>query len=189
MGNKIINIGFFCREISSICGFSRETLIAVTTDIESREQRRVTNMEEGLPPEHPRASTTDDVECFFSMLRDYVGKHFTVRQVQLEFRKMSLEFMKRMDPDLHFYYFTSAHDCFHEGPLPDFDQPRPREKKSSQNPREMRVPQRDQLGSLITGRASMVTPGALSTRVKFHQVPVDLPPPPGEAIHMIDHSY
>lgn len=104
-----------CSDISSICGFSRETLIAVTTDIKSRELRWLINMEEGLPPEHPRVSTTDDVECFFSMLCDYVGKHFTVKQVQLEFRKMSMEFMKRMDPDLPFYYFTSAHDRFLEG--------------------------------------------------------------------------
>ena len=26
----------------------------------------------GLPPEHPRSSTTDDIECFFSVLRDTV---------------------------------------------------------------------------------------------------------------------
>ena len=136
-------------------GFSRETLIAVTTDIESRERRRIANMEDGLPPEHPRANTTDDVECFFSMLRDHVGKHFTLRQVQLEFRKMSMEFLKRMDPDLPFYYFSSARDHFHEVPLPDFIQLRPREKKSSQNPRQMRVPRWDQLGSVITGRATI----------------------------------
>ena len=126
-------------------------------------------MEEGLPPEHPQASTTDDVEFFFfSMLRDHIGKHFTVKQVQLDFRKMSMEFMNRMDPDLQFFYFTSAHDRFYEGTLPDFDQPRPREKKSSHNPRHLRAPCRDNLGSLVTGRASMVTPGTLSTRVQFH---------------------
>ena len=147
---KVVHVSHaFYSDISSICGLSRETLVALTTDIESRELRRLTNMEEGLPPEHPRASTTDDVKCFFSMLRDNVGKHFTVKQVQLEFRKMSMEFMKRMDPDLPFYYFTSAHDRFHEGPLPDFDQPRPREK-SSCNPRYQGVPRRDQLGSLVT---------------------------------------
>ena len=49
------------REIGNVCGFSRETLIAVTM---SREAKR--NMEEGLPPEH---RTTDAVEC---MLRDCV---------------------------------------------------------------------------------------------------------------------
>ena len=161
----------------------------MTTNIESREWKRLTNMEEGLPPEHPRASTTDDVECFFSMLRDLVGKHFTVKQVQLEFRKLCIEFMKRMEPDLPFYYYTAAHDRFHEGPLPDFDQPRPRERKSSRNPRHQRVPRRDQLGSLLAGRATMVTPGTLSTRAKFHQVPIDLPPPPGADTHLIDHPH
>ena len=178
---------YICSDISKVCGFSRESLVALTTDIESRELRRLTNMEVGLPPEHPRASTTDDVECFFSMLRDHIGKHFTVKQVQLEFRKMSMEFMKRMDPDLQFFYFTSAHDRFYEGSLPDFDQPR--EKKSSHNPRHLRAPCRDNLGSLVTGRASMVTPGTLSTRVQFHNVPINLPPPPGADVNMTDHSY
>ena len=172
-----------------MCGFSRETLIAVTTDIESREAKRITNMEEGLPPEHPRASTSDDVECFFSMLRDCVSKHFTVKQVQFEFRKLSSEFLKRLDPDLSFYYFTSAHDRYQEGPLPDFDQPRPRERKTSRNPRHMRVPQRDQLGSLVPGRTTMVTPGTLSLRARFHQVAVELPPPPHADIHRVEHSY
>ena len=66
---------------------------------------------------------------FFSMLRDHIGKHFTVKQVQLEFRKMSMEFMKRMDPDLQFFYFTSAHDRFYEGTLPDFDQDQERRNR------------------------------------------------------------
>lgn len=50
-------------------------------NIESREWRRVHNENNALPPEHPRASTTDDVECFFSVLRDTVGKDFTLKQV------------------------------------------------------------------------------------------------------------
>ena len=160
-------------------------MIAVTTDIESREAKKLTNMEEELPPEHPRASITDDVECFFS---DCVGKHFTVKQVQYEFRKLCLEFMKRTDPDLPYFYFTSAHDRFQEGSLPDFDQPRPREKKS-RNPRHMRVPQRHQLSTFVPGRTSMVTPGSLSVRARFHQVPIELPPPPATDIHTYEHSY
>ena len=39
------------------------------------------NRENGIPPEHPRASTSDDVECFFSVLRDMVGKDFTRKEV------------------------------------------------------------------------------------------------------------
>ena len=30
--------------------------------------------------EHPRSSTTDNVECFFSILRETVGKDFTLKQ-------------------------------------------------------------------------------------------------------------
>ena len=40
--------------------------------------------------EHPRASTTDDVECFFSVLRDMVGKDFTHKQVTKTFIMITL---------------------------------------------------------------------------------------------------
>ena len=36
-------------------------------------------------PEHPRASTSDDVECFFSMMRDALGQSFTPKEVQYGF--------------------------------------------------------------------------------------------------------
>ena len=55
--------------------------MALFADIESREWRRGFLAREGLPEEHPRASTTDDVECFFSVLRDSVGKDFTLKEV------------------------------------------------------------------------------------------------------------
>lgn len=35
--------------------------------------------------EHPHSSTTDDVECFFGILRETVGKYFTLKQVELIF--------------------------------------------------------------------------------------------------------
>lgn len=62
-------------------GFTREVLIALAANIETREWRRTSNKANGIPPEHPRSSTTDDVECFFSVLRDNVGKNFTMKQV------------------------------------------------------------------------------------------------------------
>jgi len=43
-------------------GFSRETVVALAANIEWRRRYLA---EHNLPPEHPRASTTDDVECFF----------------------------------------------------------------------------------------------------------------------------
>ena len=52
-------------------------------NIESREWRCVHNENNAIPPEHPRSSTTDDIECFFSVLRDTVGKDFTLKQVHM----------------------------------------------------------------------------------------------------------
>ena len=83
-------------------------LVALTTNIESREWRRRDLSNESSPPEHPRASTTDDVECFFSVARDMVGKSFTVRDMQYAWRKISIEYAKRADPDLPFYYHTTG---------------------------------------------------------------------------------
>lgn len=177
----------FCRPITGVCGFSRETLIAVTTDIESREQKYIKNVEEGLKAEHPRSSTTDDVECMFSIMRDLIGKNFTVKQVQYEWRKICGEFYKRMDPELPYYYHTSSHDRFYEGARPSFDEP----NESKQNPRHQRISRKDHLGFLAPGRTSMPTTGAISTRMKFHNIPVELPPPPNttRCAALLDHAY
>lgn len=69
------------RNINNIRGFSRETLVALAANIESKEWRRRYNIENGIPVEHPRASSTVDVECFFTMLQDTVGKDFTLKEV------------------------------------------------------------------------------------------------------------
>ena len=53
-------------------------LVAITADICKRNYRQEFIAGRGLPLEHPRAGTTDDVECFFSVLRDVVG---TLKQV------------------------------------------------------------------------------------------------------------
>ena len=77
-------------------------LSALAADIETREWRRCLN--DSLGPEHPRSSTSDDVECFFSVMRDMVGTNFTA---QIAWRKVCIEFEKRIDGSLPFYYFTS----------------------------------------------------------------------------------
>ena len=77
----------FYRPINNVLGFSKETLVAVTTNIEGREHlHRLNRMGK---PEHPRASTSDDVECLFSMMQDALGQNFTVKQVQYGFRKVT----------------------------------------------------------------------------------------------------
>ena len=175
----ILFFSFIYRKIDNIRGFTKETLVALTTNIESREWRRQ------LPnrkPEHPRSGTSDDVECFFSVMRDTIGRDFTTKQVKYGFRKICNEFMKRLDSDLPFYYHTSSHTGFQEGPLPEFDKPRTKEKRKGRN-----IPRREQSSAFAPRRATMPVRGSLSTRVQFHNLPIELPPPPGETFH--DHIY
>ena len=58
------NCGAIHRDLSDIQGFTRETLSALIVNIESRQWRRLYCRENNIPLEHPRASSTDDVECF-----------------------------------------------------------------------------------------------------------------------------
>ncbi len=68
--------------------------MAFLANVESREWRQAFNIiREGIPPEHPRSSTTDDVECFFSVLRDTVGKHFTLKEVRSNLSKILRNFV------------------------------------------------------------------------------------------------
>ena len=53
-------------------------MIALTTNIE--EWKRRENAQLKRKQENPRSSTTGDVECMFSIMRDLTGKHFTVRE-------------------------------------------------------------------------------------------------------------
>lgn len=153
----------------------------MTTNIESVEWKRRENSEIQIPPENPRSSTTDDVECFFSVMRDLTSKHFTLREARYTWRKVCIEFMKRLDPDTGFYYFTSSHDRFYEGSRPHFDE----EKK----PKKQRVRRREQPGSLVFGRATLPTSHSRSTRMTFHNLPLELPPVPDATSHMYEHSY
>ena len=98
-------------------------MIALTTNIESIEYKRKHNLDHHLPIENPRASTTDDVECFFSVLRDAVGKNFTLKMVKNEMRKVYIEYNKRQDTNLLYYYHTSSHDRYFEGDRPEFCEP------------------------------------------------------------------
>lgn len=145
-----------------VCGFTREVVIALVANIETREWRRT----QPGPPEHPRASTSDDVECFFSIMRDQIGLNFTIKQVQYAWRKICVEFQKRISPDLSFYYYTAAHDRFYEGLCPCFSV---EAKKTTSK----RLQRREQVhaASLSSGRASLPVRGTLTVRPKFHKHP------------------
>jgi hypothetical protein len=73
--------------MDDVRGFTRETFIEITTNIESQELRRIRNNEIGYP-EHPRAETTDDVECFFSLTRRHLGETFTLKEFKNGWRKL-----------------------------------------------------------------------------------------------------
>ena len=81
----------------NVRGFTRETTTALLTTIESTEWMRECATKCLVPVEHP---TTDDVESFFSMVRDLLGSSFDSPQLC---RKICVEFDKRLDPQLPFY--------------------------------------------------------------------------------------
>ena len=87
-----------------VLGFTRETIITLTINFESVEWKRREYSNLKRPLENPRSSTTYDVECMFSIMRDLTGKHFTLREAQYTWRKVCVEFAKRLDPDTGFYY-------------------------------------------------------------------------------------
>lgn len=170
------------RDVKGVCGFTREVLTAVVSDIETREWRRSELKRLNLPPEHPRACSTDDVECFFSIICDLVGIDFTLKQVQYEWRKVCVEYQKRSDPNLPYYYFTASHDRFYEGTRPCFNEPKDKSVSS-------RVPRRESLSFFTSSRATLPVRGTQLTRAKFHNLQVDLPPPPSMPVNSAEHSY
>ena len=148
-----------------------------------QEFRREFLSRESSPPEHPRASSTDDVECFFSVMRDMLGSDFALKPVLYMWRCLCMEFSKRVGPDLPFYYYTSAHGRFFEGPRPSFNAP-------PQHPRrEKRPRQREMIAGQAPGRTTLPTPGSRSVRLTYHNVPVNMPPAPHMYLHNIDHPY
>ena len=114
--------------------------------------------------ENPRSGTTDDVECMFSVMRVLTGKHFTLREVRYTWTKTCIEFAKRLEPNIGFFYFTSSHDRFYEGQRPDFSEKCDKSKNK-------RVRRREQPANLAYGRSTMPKPGARSTRNEISQSP------------------
>ena len=55
------------------------------------------------------------------MMRDVIDQNFTTKEVKFGMRKIISQFVKRVDPDLPFYYHSSFHTRFYEGSHPEFD--------------------------------------------------------------------
>ena len=143
-----------------------QSLIAVTTDIE-KEFKKVANAYLRVVPENLRSGTTDDVECF-SVMRDVIGKDFTLKHVKFEFQKVYMEFYKRIDPNLLYYYHTSSHARFHEGPLNYFNQ------KPDKAEMAVRIPRREQQGVFVPGRATLPVRGSIMCLLSCHLLQMHL---------------
>ncbi len=83
--NRCIYYNINFRPVDNVRGFTAETLIGTVASIETRKWRYRFNADSGIPFENPRSSTTDDVECFFSILRDCVGLNFTLKRVSYNY--------------------------------------------------------------------------------------------------------
>ncbi|CAB3993849.1 Hypothetical predicted protein [Paramuricea clavata] len=92
------------RPVKGICGLTREVIVGLVANLESRELRRIEYIQRNIKPEHPRSSSTDDVESFISLLHEILGLNFDLKQVFSELPKILNEFRKRTDKDLPFYY-------------------------------------------------------------------------------------
>ncbi|KAI8516374.1 hypothetical protein Bbelb_049550 [Branchiostoma belcheri] len=89
-------------------GVRHTNVIAVLfrPSIDSQEDRRCLNEILGNP-EHPWAASTDDVECFFSLLHHKTGEQpCTLKEFKYCWRKLVMQCRKRMDTNLPFYYWT-----------------------------------------------------------------------------------
>ena len=128
----------------------------------------------GLPPEHPRASGSDDVEGIIGLMHDMLGDIFDMKQFIDAQRKIFNEFTKRIDPDLKFFYWSGTKERYTDIELPSFNQPSNGTGKERLD--NVNLSRRGHLGVFVANRASLQQRGQLTAREKFHRDPVELPP-------------
>ena len=127
-------------------------------------------MARNIPPEHPRASGTDDVESLFALLHEMLGSIFDIKQFCDAQAKILHEFNKRISPDLKFYYWTGLKERYTEFDLPFFNEPSGHDKTERLD--KVKFPQRGDPGVFMANRASLPQKGQLTVRAKFHKAPV-----------------
>ncbi|XP_078667520.1 uncharacterized protein LOC144909356 [Branchiostoma floridae x Branchiostoma belcheri] len=161
------------RPIKGIQGLTREVVVALLCNIESQEQRRNMQTTRGLPPEHPRAGTSDDVEAFIATLHGLLGPIFDQKAFRENYRKICHEYAKRIDRDLPYWYHTGINTRF-QSELPSFDQPSGHTERLDRT-RESRFADP---GIDNPCRVQMPRRGARTIRATFHNREEELPPPP-----------
>ncbi|XP_072039679.1 uncharacterized protein [Amphiura filiformis] len=161
------------RRLKGICGFSQETVIELTANIDCQERRRKETEELGYA-EHPRAGTTDDVECFFALLHRIThGQHVTLGEFRSWWLKLVIQFSFRMDNDLPFYVHT-LNERYSLEEQPSFDEPQQRPRLHCLTRRS-----REDSSIICGGRAMLPARYASSIRHMFHRVDHGLIDVPG----------
>lgn len=168
----VMSLYFLNRPIKGIQGPTRETIVALVANIESREHRRAEGKARGLPPENPRASTTDDVEGIISLLHELLGLIFDHKTFNEQFPKIMYEFNKRIDPDNPFYYWTGVHERYHLKALPSFNDP---SLFGIECLDRVNISRRADPGVFVANRAHFPQRGSLTVRATFHVVSEALP--------------
>ncbi|XP_072037947.1 uncharacterized protein [Amphiura filiformis] len=158
-----------------LCGFSRQTIIGVTTNIDSQELRRSENEAIGHS-ENPRAGTTDDVELFFSLLHTKTGgKHVTLKDFKYWWQKLVLEFGYKMVDDLPFYFHT-LNERFTLDDMPSFDEP----GEGDSRLRTLHRRFREDSSVITAGRSSLPAHNSTSIRQRNHRPEVEVAAPTTE---------
>lgn len=154
---------------------TRELVVALTTNIESQEFRRQYGEDKGIPPEHPRAGSTDDVEGIFAFLHQLLGKIFDEKEFHDAFPKVMLEYTKRCDPNLPFYHYTGGNERYSDRVLPSFNIP---SVSGTERLDRVIISRRADPGVFVANRAVMPQRGKLTVRSAHFKPAESLPPPP-----------
>lgn len=162
------------RPLKGICGFTREVVVGLVANLESRELRRQEYTARNLPPEHPRASATDDVERLFALLHEMLGNIFDLKKFHETQPKILNKFNKRINPNIQFYYWTGAKERYTEFELPSFNEPS--QHGGQERLDKVKISRRGDPGVFVANRASLPQKGQLTARAMFHRAPVALPP-------------
>ena len=153
---------------------TREVIVAITTNIESQEFRRRYGEEKELPPEHPRAGSTDDVEGIFAFFHELLGPIFDEKAFHDALPKVMLEYTKKCDPELPFFHYTGVNERFNTGCLPSFNQP----SGDTERLDMVQISRRADPGVFVANRAIIPQRGQLTVRAAHFRPAEDLPPPP-----------
>ncbi len=166
-----------CRRIvnGQIRGLTREIVVGLLANLTSFELRRNEYRMRLLPPEHPRSGTSDDVECFFSVLHDMLGDIFDLKKFYETYPKILVEFDKQVSQECGFYYWTGKKERFRDFALDDFNQP---SKFGKERLDQVKITRRADPGVFLAERAALPVHNSLTARARFHKAPEQLPEPP-----------